>query len=178
MKTRHSIARKLQLLVLLAVVISCLAVAFISITLFSKSFQVWIKNDLGTTGQGAFATLEEWEASLASSAKVMAVHPDLQQAVADDNLVKLNKIVDPQIRDIDADCVFITDTMGRIIYSSVASSFNRRTDTLPSIKTALKGKKRRFHTGIQFHFLRSLCFRAGLPRHDAYWNCNNGIQPC
>lgn len=144
MKSRHSIARKLQLLVLLAVVISCLAVVFISITLFSKSFQVWIKNDLGTTGQGAFATLEEWEASLASSAKVMAVHPDLQQAVADDNLVKLNKIVDPQIRDIDADCVFITDTMGRIIYSSEsseASSFNRGTDTLPSIKTALKGKK-------------------------------------
>ena len=141
MKSRHSIARKLQLLVLLAVVISCLAVTFISITLFSKSFQAWIKKDLGTTGQGAFATLEEWEASLASSAKVMAVHPDLQQAVADDNLVKLNKIVDPQIRDIDADCVFITDKIGRIIYSSAASSFNRRTDTLPSIKTALKGKK-------------------------------------
>ena len=141
MKNRHSIALKMQLLVALAVIISCVAVTFISITLFSGSFATWIRENLETASTGAFSTMEEWKLSLENSAKIFSTHPNLQQALASDNLVELNKIVDPQVRNLDADCIFLTDKTGRIVYSSESASYNRRTDSISCIKSALAGKE-------------------------------------
>ncbi|MEE0885943.1 MAG: methyl-accepting chemotaxis protein [Treponema sp.] len=141
MKNRHSIARKMQLLVAISVIISSVAVMFISITLFSNSFSTWIKGNLETTSKGASAMLKEWETILESSAKVFSAQSDLRQALASNNLVELNKIVDPQVRNIDADCIFITDKSGRIVYSSESDAINKNASSISCIKSALGGKQ-------------------------------------
>ena len=141
MKNRHSIARKMQLLVAISVIISSVAVTFISITLFSNTFSTWIKGNLETTSKGASAMLKEWETILESSAKVFSAQSDLRQALASNNLVELNKIVDPQVRNIDADCIFITDKSGRIVYSSESDAINKNASSISCIKSALGGKQ-------------------------------------
>ena len=141
MKNQHSIARKMQLLVAAAVIVSCVAVTVISINLFSGSFSTWIKGNLETASNGAISTLKEWETSLESSARIFSTRSDLQQALDSGNLIELSRVVDPQVRDLDADCIFITDKSGKVVYSSETSSYNKNISSIPCVRSALGGKK-------------------------------------
>lgn len=91
--TRHDmqIATKLLLLICTSVIVSCIAVAAISLIIFNNGFKKKVTNDLGYTADGVQLSADDWKSTLEGIALALSDRPDILQSSFTGNYENLQK---------------------------------------------------------------------------------------
>ncbi len=135
------IATKLIALIGSVIVLSGVAVAAVSLTVFSVNQTKFTEQQIIQSAKGAVRVLEDWTITLKTAASISADREDVIKAVLEKDDVKLKEIVDVYTENLDYEYMAFVDINAKVIMGG-KNGFAKKSSLLASyvVTNALTGK--------------------------------------
>ena len=140
-RSSMGVLTKLVLIVGSSILVSCIAVAFVSLMFFDREIMEDTISQLDYTAHGVKYILEDWKVSLEGDAQMLSEQEELRDLFAGEERAELKEYCQRISEDLGLDLMVILDNLGRVVEggdSGLAAGSNL--SSLMTVREALQKK--------------------------------------